>query len=46
MCKKPLVNVGFDEHERALNLRAKLLWRRQLAAVDDDDKSAGEAIGK
>jgi hypothetical protein len=46
MRKKPLVNVALDELERALNLRAKFLGRLQLAAVDDDDKSAGEAIGK
>jgi hypothetical protein len=42
MRKKPL--LAFDELERAHDLRAKLLGRRQLAIGCDDDKSAGEAI--
>jgi hypothetical protein len=38
--------LAFEELERALDLRAKLLGRLQLAVGDDDDKSAGEAIGE
>ncbi len=38
--------LAFDELERALDLRAKLLGRRQHAAGDDDDKSASEVIWK
>ncbi len=47
MRKKTL--LAFDDLERALDLRAKLLGRQQLATVGNDDKrhaSAGEAIGK
>jgi hypothetical protein len=43
--KKPL--LAFDELERTLDLRAKLLGRQQLAAdgVDDNQHAfAGEAI--
>ena len=38
--------VVFDEHERALDLRAKLLGRRKYAVGEDDDKSASEVIWK
>ena len=41
--KKPL--QAFDELERALDLRAKLLGRLQLAVGGDNDKSASEVIG-
>ncbi len=46
MRKNPLLAV--DELERALDLRAKLLGRLQLAAADEGKRhaSAGEAIGK
>jgi hypothetical protein len=44
MRKKTL--LAFEELERALDLRAKLLGRLQLAVDDDDDKSASEAIGE
>ncbi len=44
MRKKPL--LAFDELERALDLRAKLLGQQQFAVGGDDDKSAGEAIRK
>jgi hypothetical protein len=38
--------LAFDELERALDLRANQLGRRQYAAGDDDDKSASEVIWK
>jgi hypothetical protein len=45
MLKKPL--LAFDDIDRALDLRAKLLWRRQLVDVGvngNEHASAGEAI--